>query len=51
LPKAGTLGWPDIIVAAIMADLGISGGRQIIRQARGELRFRGPVLGRGEPAE
>jgi Co/Zn/Cd efflux system component len=31
-------GWPDIIVATIMAGLGISGGWQIIRQARGELR-------------
>ena len=31
-------GWPDIIVASIMAALGISGGWQIVRQARGELR-------------
>lgn len=30
-------GWPDLIVAAIMAGLGISGGWQIVRQARGEL--------------
>jgi Co/Zn/Cd efflux system component len=30
-------GWPDIIVAAIMAALGISGAWQIIRQARREL--------------
>lgn len=30
-------GWPDIAVAAIMAALAISGGWQIIRQARGEL--------------
>lgn len=30
-------GYPDLIVAAIMAVLGISGGWQIIRQARGEL--------------
>ncbi len=30
-------GWPDIIVAAIMAALGISGGWQIVRQASGEL--------------
>lgn len=29
--------WPDLIVAAIMAALGISGGVEIIRQARGEL--------------
>ena len=31
-------GWPDLIVATIMAALGISGGLQIIRQAAGELR-------------
>jgi Co/Zn/Cd efflux system component len=31
-------GWPDLIVAAIMAGLGISGGWQIVRQAYGELR-------------
>ena len=31
-------GWPDIIVATIMAILGISGGWQIVRQARSELR-------------
>ena len=31
-------GWPDLIVAAIMAVLGISGGWQIVRQAAGELR-------------
>lgn len=31
-------GWPDLIVAAIMASLGISGGWQIVRQARGEIR-------------
>jgi Co/Zn/Cd efflux system component len=30
-------GYPDLIVATIMALLGISGGWQIIRQARGEL--------------
>ena len=39
-------GWPDVIVAAIMATLGISGGWQIVRQARSELR---PALG-AEPA-
>jgi hypothetical protein len=33
-------GWPDIIVAAIMAALGISGGWQIVRQARSELDSR-----------
>jgi Co/Zn/Cd efflux system component len=31
-------GWPDLIVAAIMASLSISGGWQIVRHARGELR-------------
>src|SRR3954462_14049773 len=31
-------GWPDFIVAAIMAVLGISGGWQIVKQAAGELR-------------
>ena len=31
-------GWPDLVVAAIMASLSISGGWQIVRQARGELR-------------
>jgi Co/Zn/Cd efflux system component len=30
-------GWPDVIVAAIMAGLGLSGGWQIIRQAVAEL--------------
>jgi Co/Zn/Cd efflux system component len=31
-------GWPDLIVAAIMASLSIGGGWQIVRQAHGELR-------------
>ena len=30
-------GWPDIAVATILATIGVSGGWQIIRQARGEL--------------
>jgi Co/Zn/Cd efflux system component len=30
--------WPDLIVAAILALLGLTGGWQIIAQARGELR-------------
>lgn len=30
--------YPDLVVAAILAALGLSGGWQIIRQARGELR-------------
>lgn len=41
LAAAGVLGtgtaWPDLIVAGIMAGLGISGGAQIILQARKEL--------------
>ncbi|MBM3600845.1 MAG: cation transporter [Alphaproteobacteria bacterium] len=31
-------GWPDLVVASIMAALGIAGGWQIVRQAIGELR-------------
>lgn len=31
-------GWPDLIVAAVMASLSISGGWQIVRQARGEIQ-------------
>ncbi|WP_448658233.1 cation transporter [Sphingomonas sp. CJ99] len=49
LAAAGVFGtgtsWPDLIVAAIMAVLGISGGIQIIRQALGELAN----TGRGRP--
>ena len=30
--------WPDLVVAAVLATLGISGGIQIIAQARGESR-------------
>lgn len=30
--------WPDLIVASILATLGLTGGWQIIRQARGELK-------------
>jgi Co/Zn/Cd efflux system component len=38
-------GWPDLIVAAIMASLSISGGIQIVRQARLELAtVRGGLL-------
>ena len=36
-------GWPDLIVASIMAALGLSGGWQIVRQARGELGDRAAV--------
>jgi len=39
-------GYPDLIVAAIMAVLGISGGWQIIRHARGELSHDTAVLSR-----
>jgi Co/Zn/Cd efflux system component len=31
-------GWPDLVVAAIMAALGVSGGWQIVQRARAELR-------------
>jgi Co/Zn/Cd efflux system component len=30
--------WPDLVVAGVLAVLGLWGGWQIIRQARGELR-------------
>ena len=40
--------WPDLIVAVVLATLGISGGIQIIRQARGELAGERTVL---QPAE
>jgi Co/Zn/Cd efflux system component len=42
-------GWPDIAVAAIMAALALSGGWQIICQARAELGS-GPILRRSESA-
>lgn len=59
---AGVLGtgtqWPDLAVAAIMAALGVSGGLQIIMQARGELtseneasRPAGPAALRNAAAE
>lgn len=42
LAAAGVFGlnsaWPDLIVAGLMAALGLSGGFQIIMQAMGELR-------------
>ncbi len=40
-------GYPDLIVAVVMAGLGIAGGWQIIRQARGELRAPAPPSSRG----
>ena len=37
--------WPDLVVAAILASLGLTGGWQILRQARGALRqLRGAAL-------
>jgi len=39
-------GWPDLVVAAIMAALGINGGWQVIRQARGELQMTVPAQSR-----
>jgi Co/Zn/Cd efflux system component len=39
-------GWPDVIVAAILGGLGLSGGLSIVRQSRGELmrtRLSSPV--------
>jgi len=42
-------GWPDLIVAAILATLGISGGIQIMRQAGAELRS--AYLPRTAPAQ
>jgi Co/Zn/Cd efflux system component len=45
LAAAGVFGtgtaWPDLLVAGIMATLGISGGVQIIREARSELETQG----------
>lgn len=42
LAAAGVFGsgtaWPDLIVAGVMAALGLSGGAQIVRQATAELR-------------
>lgn len=41
-------GWPDVIVAATMASLSISGGWQIVRQAQGELRSSRREIARSE---
>ena len=35
--------WPDLIVAALLASLGIGGGWQIVKQALGELRTASPA--------
>jgi Co/Zn/Cd efflux system component len=42
--------WPDIIVAIVLASLGISGGWQIVRQALGELRHGNVILRRSGTA-
>ncbi|MEJ0096079.1 MAG: cation transporter [Methylocella sp.] len=44
-------GWPDVIVAALMASLSISGGWHIVRKARGELQIGKPLHGVKPPAE
>jgi Co/Zn/Cd efflux system component len=44
------VGWPDVIVAAIMGGLGLWGGWQIITQARAELRA-SEAAALGVPAE
>lgn len=36
--------WPDLVVAGLMAALGLSGGFQIMRQARAELRAEPAVV-------
>ncbi len=41
-------GWPDGVVAALMGGLGLWGGWQIVRQARGELRSGQGVAGAGQ---
>jgi Co/Zn/Cd efflux system component len=41
-------GWPDIIVAAVMAALGMTGGWQVMRQAMGELRQPRPEMAAAE---
>jgi cation diffusion facilitator family transporter len=42
--------WPDLLVAALMAGLAISGGWSVIRQARGELKAATPVAHHPVPA-
>ena len=52
LAAAGVFGtgtaWPDLIVAGIMAALGISGGLQIVRQAKRELNSTAPIIRRSK---
>jgi Co/Zn/Cd efflux system component len=54
LAAAGVFGtgtaWPDLIVATIMAGLGITGGWQIIKAARAELRREAQGEVRSSPA-
>jgi Co/Zn/Cd efflux system component len=38
-------GWPDIVVACIMAVLGLSGAREVVGRARAELRGLAPRAG------
>jgi Co/Zn/Cd efflux system component len=49
LAAAGVFGlgsaWPDLVVAALMAGLGLSGGFEIMRQARAEQRSLVPTIG------
>jgi hypothetical protein len=49
LGVCGTTAWPDIIVAAILAGLEISGGSQIVRQAMTELCMAATVARRRLP--
>jgi Co/Zn/Cd efflux system component len=37
--------WPDLLVAALMAGLALHGGRQVLKQARGELQEQAPHHG------
>lgn len=40
-------GWPDLLVAVVMALLGLSAARQVVRQARRELRAVAPRAAHG----
>jgi Co/Zn/Cd efflux system component len=35
--------WPDVVVALLMAGLGLQGGISVMRSARRELRAAGPL--------
>jgi len=37
-------GWPDVIVAGVMAVLALQGAATIVRQATAELRSRRPAI-------